>query len=184
MDRYQFEDLISDYIENSLSLAKRREFEEFVTQNPEYQSQVDDLRWLIAHMHNMPSVTTSPDFMLKLSARVEQAKHKKRIFAPQAASAPRRILGFTPLYAGLMAAVLIAIVTVGIQLVPSSSGPIPGPAPYVSTNTSQNQELSPLDDNADLSQTEEVTDDSLAAPKQLPETDPYHQEHIKMVGDR
>ena len=34
MDRYQFEDLISAYIENELSLSKRKEVESYLAENP------------------------------------------------------------------------------------------------------------------------------------------------------
>ena len=34
MNRYQFEDLISEYIENELSLSKRKEFETYLEENP------------------------------------------------------------------------------------------------------------------------------------------------------
>ena len=34
MNRYQFEDLISEYIENELSFSKRKEFESFLKDEP------------------------------------------------------------------------------------------------------------------------------------------------------
>ena len=39
MNRYQFEDLISDYIENKLPIAKRKKLEAFMEANPEAKDQ-------------------------------------------------------------------------------------------------------------------------------------------------
>ena len=35
MNRYQFEDLISEYIDNELHLGKRKEFEDYLNKNTE-----------------------------------------------------------------------------------------------------------------------------------------------------
>ena len=53
MNRYEFEDLISDYIENSLSLSKRKEFENYLTEDPEAQSLVDHVRSTIDQLRNI-----------------------------------------------------------------------------------------------------------------------------------
>ena len=34
MNRYQFEDLISEYIDNEITLSKRKEFEDYMKDNP------------------------------------------------------------------------------------------------------------------------------------------------------
>ena len=44
MNRYQFEDLISDYLENSLSLTKRKEFELYLSKNPGAADLVNQVR--------------------------------------------------------------------------------------------------------------------------------------------
>ena len=35
MNRHQFEDLISSYIENEITLSKRKEFERYMKDNPD-----------------------------------------------------------------------------------------------------------------------------------------------------
>ena len=40
MERYKFEDLISDYIENKLPLAKRKKVEAIMEDNPEAKEQM------------------------------------------------------------------------------------------------------------------------------------------------
>ena len=46
MDRYQFEDLISDYIENNLSMSQRKEVESYLEDNPDAKNKLkqDGLR--------------------------------------------------------------------------------------------------------------------------------------------
>ena len=41
MNRYQFEDLISEYVENELSLSKRIEFEAYLEENTDAQYLVE-----------------------------------------------------------------------------------------------------------------------------------------------
>ena len=43
MDRYKFEDSISAYIDNELSLTDRQEFEEYIEKNPDAKSILEDL---------------------------------------------------------------------------------------------------------------------------------------------
>ena len=42
MERYEFEDQISDYIENNLSLKKRKIFVEYLKNNQDAQKLVDE----------------------------------------------------------------------------------------------------------------------------------------------
>ena len=44
MNRYQFEDLISEYIENELPLSKRKEFELYLNKNPEAVSVIESVK--------------------------------------------------------------------------------------------------------------------------------------------
>ena len=52
MDSYQLEGYISDYIENSLSIAKRKEFEKFLAEHPESKEQVEAVRSTISQLNN------------------------------------------------------------------------------------------------------------------------------------
>ena len=44
MDRYQFEDAISAYLDNELPLSERKAFEEFMNTNPDAKNLVDSIR--------------------------------------------------------------------------------------------------------------------------------------------
>ena len=70
MDYNKFEDRISDWIENTIDIRDRKEFEEFLTENPEYKSKVDSVRNTINIMKAAPSLNTSKDFDKKLQDRI------------------------------------------------------------------------------------------------------------------
>ena len=130
MDRYQFEGYISDYIENSLSIAKRKEFEQFLVENPESKEMVESIRSTISQLKQLPAVKTSDDFMAKLQERVAK---QRDVIPPQPENRRPLIFGFTLLAAGMMSLVVLAIVFVGYELMPSGSNTMAIP-PQITTN--------------------------------------------------
>ena len=78
MDYNKFEDRISDWIENSMDIKERKEFEQFLTENPEYQKKVDSVRKTINIMKNTPSLKTSEDFDKKLQDRINALSENKK----------------------------------------------------------------------------------------------------------
>ena len=122
MNRYQFEDLISDYIENKLPIAKRKKLEEFMEANPEAKDQLESIRSLMKSMKKLPEVRTSDQFTAKLMKRVEFEKNRpsaKKYVATTVGS--KTYFGFTPVYATVMTALVVAFVVVGMQLVPKTN---------------------------------------------------------------
>ena len=119
MNRYQFEDLISEYIENELSLSKRKEFEAYLEENPDARGLVESIQTNMVQMKTIRKVRVSPDFNDRLLARI-QSDHT-RLDIP--ITSQRTIFGFTPIYASLMTGLVIAFVFVSMQLVlPADSG--------------------------------------------------------------
>lgn len=78
MDYNKFEDRISDWIENSMDIKERKEFEQFLTENPEYQKKVDSVRKTINIMKTTPSLKTSEDFDKKLQVRINALSENKK----------------------------------------------------------------------------------------------------------
>ena len=78
MDYNKFEDRISDWIENTMDIRDRKEFEEFLTENPEYKSKVDSVRSTINIMKAAPSLNTSKDFDKKLQDRIKLLSNKDK----------------------------------------------------------------------------------------------------------
>ncbi len=168
MDRYQFEDLISDYIENQLNLSKRREFEQYLNAHPDAKELVDSVRSTMVSLHNLSPVKTSPDFMNKLRRRIEQERSRPTYPTPTR----NTIFGFTPLYAGLMVTMLIALVYVGVELIPTVEPTnLPSSAPQFTTATPErNAHTVPSvtrDENAIVG----VEEDSLQSEDQPPRKD-------------
>ena len=121
MNRYQFEDLISDYIENKLPIAKRKEFEAFMEANPEAKDQLESIRSLMKSMKKLPEVKTSDEFTAKLMKRVEFEKNRPSAKKYVTNTVGKTYFGFTPVYATVMTALVIAFVVVGMQLVPKTN---------------------------------------------------------------
>ena len=67
MDRYQFEDAISAYLENELSLSERQTFDTYMNANPDAKELVDAIRLTVKSMKNLPVIKTSDNFILNLS---------------------------------------------------------------------------------------------------------------------
>ena len=59
MDYNKFEDRISRWIENDMDVKERREFEKFLSEHPEYQLKVDEVRNAISTMNQAPDLKVS-----------------------------------------------------------------------------------------------------------------------------
>ena len=94
MNRYEFENLISDYLDGSMPFKKRLEFEDYIKNNPDAESLVEDVKNTIANMNNLHRVKVTDDFNEKLLSRVKKEG---------LANIPNNtILGFTPFYASIL----------------------------------------------------------------------------------
>ncbi len=153
MDRYQFEDNISNYIENSLTLQKRKEFEQYLEGHPESVELVEQVRMTIQSMQTMPEVKTSTDFMDRLSTKIELEKNRSaRKISPQ-----NTVFGFTPVYAGLMSVVIVGLVFVGLTLMPN---PVQTPG-MISPHITEAEDLAPASSVKSEDYMVEVGEDSL-----------------------
>ena len=70
MDYNKFEDRISRWIENDMDVKERREFEKFLSEHPEYQLKVDEVRNTISTMNQAPDLKVSSDFDIKLNKKM------------------------------------------------------------------------------------------------------------------
>ena len=118
MNRYQFEDLISEYIENELSLSKRKEFESYLKENPDARSLVDSVRYTMDTMRSLPKVKANPKFNERLMTRIKSNIDWSATPMPSKGT----IFGFTPIHASLLTGLMIAFVFVSMQLFYPESG--------------------------------------------------------------
>jgi hypothetical protein len=70
MDYNKFEDRISDWIENSMDIKERNEFEKFLKDNPQYQTKIDSVRAAIAAMNSTPTLKVSENFEKNLNNKI------------------------------------------------------------------------------------------------------------------
>jgi len=175
MDRYQFEDLISDFIENKLSMIQRKDFETYLDENPEAMQQLDSVKQVIASMKSMPEVSTSTDFMKNLNKRIAAEKEAQSVV-----KTTRSFTGYTPLMASLSAVVVVAIVLLGLEFIPEATNQ----ATFTPTMAEQQVDdlpVLPIQPNDEL--LAENEDDSTHVDEDMPNTTDF-KDRIQLVGDR
>lgn len=175
MDRYQFEDLISDFIENKLSMIQRKDFETYLDENPEALQQLDSVKQVIASMKSMPEVSTSTDFMKNLNKRIAAEKEAQSVV-----KTTRSFTGYTPLMASLSAVVVVAVVLLGLEFIPEATNQ----ATFTPTMAEQQVDdlpVLPIQPNDEL--LAENEDDSTHVDEDMPNTTDF-KDRIQLVGDR
>ena len=117
MNRYQFEDLISEYIENELSLKKRKEFEAFLNENPKYIGLIESIKSNISIAKKLPSLKVSKSFneniLEKISKNDFQFNHVK---------SKNTYFGFSLFDFSIISSFAIAFIILSIQLFSLSTG--------------------------------------------------------------
>ena len=114
MNRYEFESLISEYIEGELSFNKMEDFEAYMEEDVSAKILLNDVKKTLNEMKNIKGVATSDDFNSKLLLKV---KDKTSIVGNNKNS----IFGFTPFYASIFSSLCIAIFILGYTFIPDSN---------------------------------------------------------------
>ena len=112
MNRYQFEDLISEYIDNELPLGKRKEFEGYLEQNPDAEALVNSIRSNIKKVKALPNIKASKTFNDRLLERIRSGSDEIKSELPT----KWIIAGFAPIPASIMAGLIMAFVFISIQI--------------------------------------------------------------------
>lgn len=136
MNRYQFEDLISEYLENELSFSKRKEFEAYMNENPDAQALVKAVGNTMSTMNRFSTVSVSENFNEKLMARVRADSS----YGMKPTSQQKTWFGFTPIHASLMTGLVLAFGFISMQLF-SPDASVEHPQQFMA-NESVNQDLS------------------------------------------
>ena len=110
MDYNKFEDRISSWIENDLSLKERKEFEVFLAENPQYQSKVDEVRHVISTMRESESLKVSKEFDKNLNQKLQNLNIEEEH------SPSKEIFGFSRQNFSYLALSLGAIIFLLFQL--------------------------------------------------------------------
>ena len=115
MDRYQFEDLISAYIENELSLSKRKEVESYLAENPQESKLVNQVSLNIKTLKNSPKIAANENFNNRLLQRIKsknphlslKSKNEKTLF------------GFSIFNAFILISLFAILITLSLELTDS-----------------------------------------------------------------
>ncbi len=109
MNRYEFENLISEYLDGTISFNKQKEFEKYMEQDAEAERFVEDIKKTIHNMNELKQLKVSNDFNDKLLSRVRRER-------TLSGYDKNNLFGFTPFYASLFSCLCVALFVVASQL--------------------------------------------------------------------
>ena len=112
MNRYQFEDLISSYVENEITLSKRKEFEMYMKDNPDSVELVSAIRNNIKILNQVPKIKVKSSFNNSLKSKIDDLNSNPRLGKDR-----NLIFGFSPLNASFLSGLCIAFIVITLLLI-------------------------------------------------------------------
>jgi hypothetical protein len=109
MNRYEFENLISDYLEGELPFSKRKEFESFLEENEDAKLLFLKVKNTLTDMNNAEKISTSENFNSKLLLKIKDK-------APLMPNDRSNIFGLSPLYASIFSSLCLAVIFISYSL--------------------------------------------------------------------
>ena len=79
MNRYQFEDLISSYVENEITLSKRKEFEMYMKDNPDSVELVSAIKDNIKKLNQFPRIKVKSSFNNTLNSKIDELNSNPKL---------------------------------------------------------------------------------------------------------
>ena len=128
MNRYQFENLISDYLEGELSFSKRKEFESYLEENEDAKLLVFKVKNTLSDMKNAEKISTSENFNSKLLLKIKGK-------TPLISNHRSNIFGLSPLYASIFSSLCLPVIFISYSLI----------APKPVSNSNLEYSLVPID---------------------------------------
>jgi len=120
MNRYEFEDKISDYIDNQLSSSERKAFEKYVEENPEAGELLSSTKNVIDLIKSQKKIKTSENFMPNL---IDKVKAYKKAPAQSIKSQNKNMFfGLSPMNSALMGVFIFSFVFLLVNIIPSENG--------------------------------------------------------------
>ena len=112
MNSYQFEDLISSYIDNEITLSKRKEFERYMKDNPDSEKLVSTIKGNIVKLNQIPRLKVKSSFNDTLKSKIDDLNSNPRLGKDR-----NLIFGFSPLNASLLSGLFICFIIITFQLI-------------------------------------------------------------------
>ena len=139
MNRYEFENLISDYLEGELSFSKRKEFESYLEENEDAKSLFFSVKITLNDMKNAEKISTPENFNSKLLIKIKDK-------APLIQNDRSNIFGLSPLYASIFSSLCLAVILISYSLI----------APKPVSNSNLEYSLVPIDKSQKVAQSQTV----------------------------
>jgi len=139
MNRYEFENLISDYLDGDLSFSVRKEFESYLEENEDAKSLFFRVKSTLNDMKNAEKISTSENFNSKLLLKIKD----KASLMPNHRS---NIFGLSPLYASIFSSLCLAVIFISYSLI----------APKPVSNSNLEYSLVPSDKSQKIAQSQTV----------------------------
>ncbi len=115
MDRYQFEDLISAYIENELSLSMRKEVELYLAENPYEDKLVKQVSRNIKTLRDSPKITAKENFNKRLFERIKSEKSHLVLDSKRG----KKLFGFSIFNASILISLFALLFILSLELTDS-----------------------------------------------------------------
>ena len=143
MNRYEFENLISDYLEGELSFSKRKEFEFYLEADEDAKLLFFKVKDTLNDMKKAEKILASKNFNSKLLSKIKGktpliSNHKSNIF------------GLSPLYASIFSSLCLAVIFISYTLL----------APKPVSNSNLEYSLFPIDKSQKAVQSQIVKNNS------------------------
>ena len=135
MNRYEFENLIPDYLEGELSFSKRKEFESYLEENEDAKLLFIRVKSTLNDMKNAEKISTSDNFNSKLLSKIKD----KALLMPNDKS---NIFGLSPLYASIFSSLCLVVIFISYSLI------VPKPI----SNSNLEYSLVPIDKSQKVAQ--------------------------------
>ena len=115
MNRYEFENLISDYLEGELSISKSKEFESYLENDENARVLFLKVKGTINDMKNAKKISAPENFNSKLLTKI---KDETPLFPNQKSN----IFGLSPLHASIFSCLCLAVIFISYSLISPRSG--------------------------------------------------------------
>ena len=119
MNRYEFEDKISDYLDNNLNISERQAFEKYVKESKDAEILLNSVKHTIELVRKQSDIKTSENFMLKLSDRIKS--YKKTPLKSIKRDNRNFIFGFSPKNSALMGVFVFSFVYLLLNIAPEAN---------------------------------------------------------------
>ena len=120
MNRYEFEDKISDYIDNQLSSSERKAFEKYIEENQDAGELLISTKNVIDLIKSQKKIKTSENFMPNLIDKVNS--YKKAPVQSIRYQNKNMFFGLSPMNSALMGVFIFSFVFLIVNIVPIENG--------------------------------------------------------------